>query len=58
MKNAINKKYNDLYANSFEFRLFVEKMEKYSNEEIKAKYGLKINALFYPVDPYKRQPSK
>lgn len=40
MKEIIQIKYNELYLNSAEFRIFVENMEKYSTEEIISLYGL------------------
>ena len=45
MKDIINSKYNDLYVNSAEFRLFVEKMEKYSTDELNTLYGTKSNII-------------
>lgn len=44
MREVINKKYTDLIANNGEFRAFVEKMDKYSTDEIIALYGLKITS--------------
>lgn len=55
MKELINQQYNDLYANSLDFRLFVEKMDKYSTEEIKHLYDLKIDVISYPADPLEKQ---
>lgn len=55
MKDIINRKYNDFIMNSLEFREFVSKMDKYSTEEIQTLYDLKINAIFYPVDPLEKQ---
>ncbi|MBQ0089985.1 MAG: hypothetical protein KBT27_11725 [Prevotellaceae bacterium] len=50
MKDTINNKYNDLYANSLDFRIFVEKMEKYSTDEIIALYGAKLDIIYYLVE--------
>ena len=40
MKEIINEQYQKLYSESVEFRLFVEKMEKLSTNEIKAEFGV------------------
>ena len=56
MKNKINQKFNDLYVDSCEFRAFVEKMNKYSTDEIIEQYGLKTDTISYLAAIYKKQP--
>lgn len=58
MKGLINQKYNDFIMNSFEFREFVAKMDKYSTEEIQALYGLKSDIISCFADPLKMPTSK
>lgn len=55
MKDIINQQYNDLYVNSSDFRLFVEKMDKLSNEELESLYGRKNSIISYLGVLSKRQ---
>lgn len=50
MNELINQMYQNLYENSLEFRLYVEKMKNVSTEELEAKYEQKIKAISYPVE--------
>lgn len=50
MSETINKEYTNLIANYFEFRRFVEKMDKISTEEIIARYELKTDIISYFLD--------
>lgn len=45
MNELINEKYINLIANSGEFREFVNKMDKYTTEEIIALYELKNDII-------------
>lgn len=45
MKEQINQKYNNLIANSAQFRQFVIDMDKLSTNEIIARYELKTDLI-------------
>lgn len=45
MNELINKQYADLILNNADFRAFVEKMDKYSTDEIIVKYGLILDTI-------------
>lgn len=47
MNDLIQRQFNDLYANSADFRIFVERMQKYSTDEIVRKYGLNTELISY-----------
>jgi len=49
MKDTIQKQYSNLILSSDDFRAFVEKMEKYSTDEIIALYDLKNDIICCPV---------
>lgn len=55
MKDLIQKNYNDLYANSADFRIFVERMQKYNTDEIVRKYELNTELISYCSGLSKRQ---
>lgn len=55
MSETINKEYTNLTADSFEFRRFVESMDKIPTEEIIARYELKTDIISYYSDLSKRQ---
>lgn len=40
MNINVQKQYNDLYAKSSDFRIFVKNMNKYTTKEIERKYKL------------------
>lgn len=45
MKDIIQKQFNDLYANSAEFRIFADRLKEVSTEDIQREYGLNDEAI-------------
>ena len=58
MNELINKQYANLICNSADFRAFVKKTEKYSNDELLALYEAENEVISCLADPYKTQSLK